>query len=254
MFDLSDSQQRCNVFTMVPRGRSLQVFDAGWSSLVARRAHNPKVVGSNPAPATKSTVFIAQNIVTCEAPYWGFFVSAENAVGGLQEKSAMSGKESRLTELLAPTIGSLGFELWGLELISPNRKATLRLYIEGEDGVTVGDCATVSRHVSSVLDVEDPIQGEYTLEVSSPGVDRLLFKPEQYGLYVGEPIEIKLRLPFEGRRKFRGWLLGIEGDDVVVRVDDHEYLLPMQHIDKAKVEPRLEVGKAKSNKSTDTAK
>ena len=165
----------------------------------------------------------------------------------------MSGKESRLSELLAPTVESLGFDLWGIELISPNRRATLRLYIEGEQGVTVDDCATVSRHVSAVLDVEDPIQGEYTLEVSSPGVDRLLFKPEQYGLYVGEPIEVRLRFPFEGRRKFRGWLMGLEQDDVVVRVDDHDYLLPMKNVDKARVEPRLEAGKAKRNPTNDAA-
>lgn len=154
----------------------------------------------------------------------------------------MAGKESRLSELLAPTVESLGFELWGLELLSPNRRPTLRLYIEGENGVTVDDCAKVSRHVSSVLDVEDPIQGEYTLEVSSPGVDRLLFKPVQYAAYVGEPIDIRLRFPFEGRRRFKGWLMGLEGDDVVVGVEDHEYLLPLAQIDRARVHPRLAIG------------
>lgn len=158
----------------------------------------------------------------------------------------MAGKESRLIELLAPTIESLGFELWGLELLSPNRRATLRLFIERDEGVSVDDCAKVSRHVSSVLDVEDPINGEYTLEVSSPGIDRLLFKPEQYALYVGEPIEVRLRLPFEGRRKFRGWLMGLENDDVIVRVDDHDYLLPMTAVDRTRVEPRLSFGKAES--------
>ncbi|MEY2909976.1 MAG: ribosome maturation factor RimP [Pseudomonadota bacterium] len=164
----------------------------------------------------------------------------------------MSGKESRLSELLAPTVESLGFELWGLELLSPNRRPTLRLYIEGENGVTVDNCALVSRHVSSVLDVEDPIQGEYTLEVSSPGVDRLLFKPSQYALYVGEPIEIKLRFPFEGRRKFRGWLVGLEDEDVVVRVDDNEYLLPLKQVDRARVEPRLDM-KPKSGENAASA-
>jgi ribosome maturation factor RimP len=155
----------------------------------------------------------------------------------------MAGKETRLTELLEPTVASLGFELWGLELISPNRRATLRVYIEGDNGVTVDDCALVSRHIGSILDVEDPISGEYTLEVSSPGIDRLIFRPEQYALYVGEPIDVKLRLPFEGRRKFRGWLMGIEGDDLVVRIDDHDYVLPLKSIDKARVEPRLDIGK-----------
>jgi len=152
----------------------------------------------------------------------------------------MAGKESTLSALLEPTVVSLGFQLWGLELISPNRRPTLRIYIEGDNGVTVDDCATVSRHLASVLDVEDPIQGEYTLEVSSPGIDRLLFAPEQYTLYVGEPIEVRLRFPFEGRRRFRGWLMGLEGDDVVVRIDDHDFLLPMKQIDKARVQPRLD--------------
>jgi ribosome maturation factor RimP len=155
------------------------------------------------------------------------------------EGKAVAGKESRLSELLTPTVESLGFELWGLELLSPNRRPTLRIYIERDSGVTVDDCALVSRHISSVLDVEDPIQGEYTLEVSSPGIDRLVFKPQQYALYVGEPIEVRLRFPYEGRRKFRGWLMGLEQDDVVVRVDDHDYLLPLNQIDRARVQPRL---------------
>ncbi len=160
----------------------------------------------------------------------------------------MAGKESRLMALLSPTVASLGFQLWGLELLSPNRRPTLRLYIEGENGVTVDDCAAVSRQVGSVLDVEDPIQGEYTLEVSSPGIDRLLFEPAQYQLYVGEPIEVRLRFPFEGRRKFRGWLRGLEGEDVIVQVDDHEYLLPLKQIDRARVEPRLD-GKGQKTSS-----
>ena len=158
----------------------------------------------------------------------------------------MAGKESQIAALLEPTVQSLGFDLWGLELLSPNRRPTLRLYIERELGVSVDDCAEVSRHVSGVLDVEDPISGEYTLEVSSPGVDRLLFRPEQYGLYIGEPIEIRLRVPFEGRRRFRGWLIGLEGEDVVVRVDEHEYLLPLRSVDRARVEPRLTIGRGRT--------
>ena len=93
--------------------------------------------------------------------------------------------------------------------------------------------------MGSVLDVEDPINGEYTLEVSSPGMDRLLFRLEQYPAYVGETVELRLRTPFEGRRKFRGLLTGIEGEDVVIRVDDHEYLLPHSAIDKARIQPRV---------------
>ena len=115
----------------------------------------------------------------------------------------------------------------------------LRLYIDGENGVTVDDCAEVSRHVSGVLDVEDPISGEYTLEVSSPGVDRLLFSLDHYPIYVGEWIELRLRTPFEGRRKFKGTLKGIEGEDVVIQIDDQEFLLPHKSIERAQVKPRL---------------
>ena len=152
----------------------------------------------------------------------------------------MSGKEAQLTQLLQPTVEAMGYALWGIELISPGKRPTLRLYIEADEGISVDDCAAVSHQVSGVLDVEDPISSEYTLEVSSPGIDRLLFEPAQYALYVGEPIEVRLRFPFEGRRKFRGWLRGLEGDDVIVQVDDHEYLLPLKQIDRARVEPRLD--------------
>ena len=98
----------------------------------------------------------------------------------------MSGKEALLTQLLRPTVESMGYSLWGIELISPGRRPTVRLYIDAESGVTVDDCAQVSHQVSGILDVEDPITGEYTLEVSSPGVDRLLFHPEHYPPYIGE--------------------------------------------------------------------
>lgn len=150
----------------------------------------------------------------------------------------MAAKDQKIQELLEPTVEALGFELWGLEYLSQGRHTLLRLYIDGEDGVTVDDCAGVSRQVSGILDVEDPISGDYTLEVSSPGLDRLLFKPEHYLAYVGEWIEIRLRAPYEGRRKFKGTLKGIEGDDVVVQADDHEFLLPHSAVDRAQVKPR----------------
>ncbi len=144
-------------------------------------------------------------------------------------------KERQLQAMLEPTVEAMGFELWGLEYLPAGRHSILRLYIESEGGVTVDDCAAVSGQASSVLDVESPISGEYTLEVSSPGVDRLLFKVEQYPPYVGEMIEVRLRTAFEGRRKFKGELQGIEGEDVVVRADGHDYLLPHEAIEKARI-------------------
>ena len=151
----------------------------------------------------------------------------------------MATKEQQMEAMLAPTVEALGFDLWGLEYLSQGRHSLLRVYIEHENGISVDDCAAVSEQVSAVLDVEDPITGEYTLEVSSPGMDRLLFKLEQFTAYEGEEIDIRLRSAFEGRRKFRGILKGIEGEDVVVHVDDHEYLLPHSAIEKARVQPRI---------------
>jgi ribosome maturation factor RimP len=90
--------------------------------------------------------------------------------------------------------------------------------------------------VGAVLDVEDPIAGDYTLEVSSPGLDRRLFELEQYARFAGEQIDLKLRVPFEGRRRIQGILKGVEDEDIVVQVDDHEYLLPFDQVDKARVE------------------
>jgi ribosome maturation factor RimP len=151
----------------------------------------------------------------------------------------MATKDQQITDLLRGTVEALGFELWGVEYLSQGKHSLLRIYIDGENGVTVDDCASVSEQVGSVLDVEDPITGEYTLEVSSPGMDRLLFRLDQYPGFVGEIVDLRLRAPFEGRRKFKGVLTGIEGEDVVIRVDDHEYLLPHSAIDKARVQPRI---------------
>lgn len=151
----------------------------------------------------------------------------------------MTKKEAELADLLRATVEAMGFTLWGLEFRAQGKNSLLRVYIDREAGVQVDDCAQVSRQISGILDVEDPIAGEYNLEVSSPGIDRLLFSLEQCQQYVGEWLEVKLRVPFEGRKNFNGTLVGIEDQDVVVRIDDDEYVLPFDSIDKAKVKPRL---------------
>ena len=157
----------------------------------------------------------------------------------------MSGKEALLTQLLRPTVESMGYSLWGIELISPGRRPTVRLYIEAESGVTVDDCAQVSHQVSGILDVEDPISGEYTLEVSSPGVDRLLFHPEQYPPYIGEIVDVRLRLPVDGRRRFKGNLAVAEKETIVIEVDDQPYELPLRSVDRARAHPRLDINQDK---------
>ncbi|PZQ34759.1 MAG: ribosome maturation factor RimP, partial [Ectopseudomonas oleovorans] len=124
--------------------------------------------------------------------------------------------------------------------LSQGRHSLLRVYIDKADGILIDDCEIVSRQLSGVLDVEDPITSEYTLEVSSPGMDRPLFTLEQFATHAGEQVKIKLRSPFDGRRNFQGLLRGVEEQDVVVQVDDHEYLLPIDLIDKANIIPRFD--------------
>lgn len=153
----------------------------------------------------------------------------------------MSVKLKKLEDLLRPVVEGLGYEFWGLEFRSQGRQSLLRVFIEDAvEGISVDDCERVSRQASGVLDVEDPIQNEYTLEVSSPGMDRPLFHPEQYAGFAGHQVNIRLRMAFEGRRRFQGLLKGMEDGDVVVVVDDHEYLLPFESIERANIVPVFE--------------
>ncbi|WP_330924116.1 ribosome maturation factor RimP [Candidatus Sororendozoicomonas aggregata] len=151
----------------------------------------------------------------------------------------MAGKESQLEALVEPIVTSLDYCLWGIEFHSQGRRSLLRIYIDSDNGVSLEDCEKISRQLSSLLDVEDPISGEYTLEVSSPGVDRLLFRLEHYDAWKGSEVALRLRIPFEGRRKYRGLIKGIEGQDVVIETDGHELLLPIESIEKAQVIPRF---------------
>ena len=156
-------------------------------------------------------------------------------------RKRLSAKYTILEELIRPVVEGLGFEFWGMEYLSLGKDSVLRIFIEtdAEKGIDVEDCARVSRQVSSILDVEDPITGEYNLEVSSPGLDRPLFSLAQYQAYIGSVVSLRLRVPFDGRRKFKGQLMGIESEDIVIRVDQEEYLLPIDLIDKANVVPQF---------------
>jgi ribosome maturation factor RimP len=149
-------------------------------------------------------------------------------------------KIDELTEMIEPVVTGMDFILWGIEYLPSGKFSTLRIYIDHENGIHVDQCAEVSRQVSAVLDVEDPISTNYTLEVSSPGMDRPLFSLEQYAAYIGEWVDIKLRYAFEGRRKFKGVLTGIEDGDVIVQVDSEEFLLPVESIDKARLIPNFD--------------
>ena len=150
-------------------------------------------------------------------------------------KSKVNNSVTLITELIDTTIQVLGLDLWGVELLQQGKYSLLRIYIEREEGVTIEDCEKVSRQVSALLDVEDPIAGEYTLEVSSPGMDRPLFSIEHYSKYVGSEVDLKLRRPINGRRKFKGQIIKISGDIVGLLVDGSEYGLEFSDIEKASI-------------------
>ena len=147
-------------------------------------------------------------------------------------------RETALEALLEPAVSRLGYELVGVEYHG-GRRALLRLYIDREGGVSVEDCQRVSRQVSGLLDVEDPIPGPYTLEVSSPGLDRPLFRAADFQRFVGREVRIRTDVPLEGRRNFRGVLRGLRGDEVLVEVDGAELALPVERIEQARLVPEL---------------
>ena len=160
----------------------------------------------------------------------------------------MTDKADEIAALLSPTVESLGLELLGIEYLPAPGGATVRLYIDvpqseggnadaGQRSVGIEDCEAVSREVSAQLDVADPISGNYTLEVSSPGLERPLFGAAQFARFVGETAKATLRLPQDGRRRLQGAILRVEGATVVFEVDGAELAVDAANIDKAKLVP-----------------
>jgi ribosome maturation factor RimP len=155
----------------------------------------------------------------------------------------VSEKAKQISALLAPTVQSLGLELLGVEYLPAPGSATLRLYIDVAEAerdsraVDIDDCEKVSREVSAQLDVEDPISGNYTLEVSSPGIERPLFDAAQFARFAGEAAKATLKLPQDGRRRLQGEILRVDGDVVVFDVDGAEFAVPADNIEKARLVP-----------------
>ena len=160
----------------------------------------------------------------------------------------MTDKADEIAALLSPTVESLGLELLGIEYLPAPGGATVRLYIDvpqseggnadaGQRSVGIEDCEAVSREVSAQLDVADPISGNYTLEVSSPGLERPLFGAAQFARFVGESAKATLKLPQDGRRRLQGAILRVDGDTVVFDVDGAEFAVAAENIDKARLVP-----------------
>lgn len=149
---------------------------------------------------------------------------------------------SELTQLVEPVVSGMGYELWGCEYVPRRRQSLLRVYIDKRGGVTLDDCGRVSHQLSGVLDVEDPIGTPYVLEVSSPGLDRLLLRADHFKRFAGSRVKIKLKWLVEGRRNFAARLLGVKDDRVLIDEQQTSYSIPLAAIERARLVP--EIGRA----------
>ncbi len=149
--------------------------------------------------------------------------------------------KDQVEALLRPVIEDLGYEFVGMELNQHPKNGLLRIYIDEADaGVGLEDCERVSREVSAQLDVHDPIRGRYNLEVSSPGLDRPLFRPEQYARFEGALAAVSMLVPLDGRRRFKGRILGVEGEAIRLEQDGVEVTLMHGNIAKARLVPEYD--------------
>ena len=138
-----------------------------------------------------------------------------------------------IQELIEPLVNQLGYVLWGCEYLSQGKYSLLRIYIDKENGINITDCERVSRQVSALLDVEDPIQGHYSLEISSPGIPRPLFDKEHYRQYIGSDVMLKLHKPINGKRKIKGIIQSVNNDAFTLKVGDEQYEVQFSQIVKA---------------------
>ena len=147
---------------------------------------------------------------------------------------------SDIWSIVEPVIEGLGYEVVDIDYRPHPTDGLLRIYIDGPNGIVLDDCTAVSRQISSVLDVEDPIPGQFNLEISSPGMDRPLRKVVDFERFTGSTVKIKLTVPtLEGQRNFTGKLKGVENEEVVLEMDGETHYLPIDSIDKARIVPQF---------------
>lgn len=157
-----------------------------------------------------------------------------------EKRMAAPGRLESLRTMLEPAATAAGMELWGIEFLPQGKHSVLRLYIDSDHGVTIEDCESVSHQASAILDVEDPISGEYHLEVSSPGMDRPLFTFEQCARYVGQDIKVRLKVAQNGKRNFTGKLLEATDGNCVFEVEGDRLVVTMSQVDKANLVPKFD--------------
>lgn len=154
-----------------------------------------------------------------------------------------------LLELIEPVVEGLGYECVGIEYNPHPRHGLLRVYIDSEAGIQLEDCSKVSHQISGVLDVEDPIQGNYRLEISSPGADRPLFKIADFQRFEGSLVTVNLFRSVAQRKKITGTILGVEDDTIQLEEDGQVFTVPLQAISKARLVPDYSVVKGEQDGS-----
>ncbi len=151
----------------------------------------------------------------------------------------MAVKQQQLDALLSAEIAGLGFEYVGGVFSPQGRGTLLRIYIDGPNGVNIDDCAVVARHVGRILDVEDIIKTAYQLEISSPGLDRPLFKAEHYQRFVGKKIHVRLHSLHEGRRHFTGILQSADDQGIALLFNEQLIRVNYSEIERGNLEPEF---------------
>lgn len=149
----------------------------------------------------------------------------------------MTGLGDKVQQLIEPVLIAMGYELVGIEFRAGGRSSLLRVYIDHAEGIGLDDCEKVSHQVSGILDVEDPLPGQYTLEVSSPGFDRPLFTKEHFQRFAGARAKLRLSSPCQGRRRLDGILVEVRGGNVVIREREDQIEVPLAAIESARLVP-----------------
>lgn len=144
----------------------------------------------------------------------------------------------RIEQIVESVTSDLGYELVKVDYLPQRKNSILRIYIDSESGIGIEDCETVSRQLGTVLEIEDPISGSYTLEVSSPGIDRPLVKPEHFERFCGQRVKVSTHNLYLGRKRFTGELTQVNDTGIVVEVDGEAYDLPFDDINSAKLSPQ----------------
>lgn len=145
--------------------------------------------------------------------------------------------QTHLWELFEPVISGMGYDLVEIEHFPNPKHGVLRLYIDKEGGINVDDCSSVSRQISALIDVEDPVRGQFNLEVSSPGSDRPLRRLQDFQRFTGSLVKLKTVMPLEGQRNFKGRLLQASEEVLVIETDAEEISIPMGAVEKARIVP-----------------